>query len=291
MLCLVVPWVASSQDHVDILSIAQLRIICCLVPFVSLLRISLVLSKRFCLYQLSADKELLSTSPNSGRLFCTAPRTHTRQYLEAMSIFASKAAFEELGLQQMAPSTALMYHDCYICENPLNVSTHTALTDAHHAAVRIGVCGHMLGKHCLEAWLHTGNTCPICKRMLFEGSSHSLTQSDINGVVRALRRWVDGERALLAIARLMGKQEFERAQQRRNYEQEAAAREARSQLDFLNDEDLYTSSGEESFDMDDEEEDKEEGDDSDFETEDEDVSIDGEDDDGDGVALDEDEEL
>lgn len=206
-----------------------------------------------------------------------------------MSIFATKAAFEELGLQQVAPLAALMYHDCYICKNPLNVSTHTALTDAHHAAVRIGVCGHMHGKHCLEAWLHTGSTCPICKRMLFEGSSHALTQNDINGVVRALRRWVDGERALLAIARLMGKQEFERAQQRRNYEQEAAAREARLQSDFLNDEDLYTSSGEESFDMDEEDDDEEDGDDSDFEMEDEDVSMDGEDDDD--VALDEDEEL
>jgi hypothetical protein len=163
---------------------------------------------------------------------CSAP--HPKHILSSissipytMSIFATKAAFEELGLQQVAPLAALMYHDCYICKNPLNVSTHTALTDAHHAAVRIGVCGHMHGKHCLEAWLHTGSTCPICKRMLFEGSSHALTQNDINGVVRALRRWVDGERALLAIARLMGKQEFERAQQRRNYEQEAAAREAR----------------------------------------------------------------
>ena len=127
-----------------------------------------------------------------------------------MSIFASKAAFEELGLQQMAPSTALMYHDCYICENPLNVSTHTALTDAHHAAVRIGVCGHMLGKHCLEAWLHTGNTCPICKRMLFEGSSHSLTQSDINGVVRpfddrlVLRAVIERAEARRAAADLPG---------------------------------------------------------------------------------------
>jgi hypothetical protein len=208
----------------------------------------------------------------------------------AMSIFASKAAFEKLGLQQVAPSTALMYQDCYICENPLNVSAHTALTDAHHSAVRISVCGHMYGKHCLEAWLHTGNTCPICKRMLFEGSSHSLTQYDINGMVRALRRSVDGERALLAIARLMGRQGFERAQQRRNYEQEAAVRVARSRSDFLDDEDLYTSSGGGSSDMDKEEGDEEEGDDEEGDDEegDDDFEMEGKDN---GVALGKDEEL
>lgn len=68
-----------------------------------------------------------------------------------MSTFASKSAFAELDLETVNPSCAQMYQDCYICNSPLNINVNTTATDKHHAAVRIGVCGHMHGQECLSA--------------------------------------------------------------------------------------------------------------------------------------------
>ncbi|KAF3051702.1 hypothetical protein E8E11_000096 [Didymella keratinophila] len=140
-----------------------------------------------------------------------------------MSIFASKAAFVGLGLEAVKPSSAHMYQDCFICKDPLDVNIHPTATDKHHEAVRIGVCGHMHGQECLSAWLDVGNTCPTCKQLLFENSGRGVSQSDINQVVNAMKRHygVVGENlALAAIARIVGKQEAEQAQQQRIREED-----------------------------------------------------------------------
>jgi hypothetical protein len=96
-----------------------------------------------------------------------------------MVVFADKAAFTALGLEAITPSATHLSQDCYICTHPLDVtptSTPTSFTLAHatthlrrpHAAVRIISCSHMHGAQCLDAWLEVSNTCPICKRLLFE---------------------------------------------------------------------------------------------------------------------------
>ena len=183
-----------------------------------------------------------------------------------MTIFASKAAFMQLGLEQVTPSSAHMYQDCYICKDPLDVNIHKTASDAHHSAVRISVCGHMHGQECLAAWLDAGNSCPTCKRILFEASGLSFTQADISSVVHVLRRLVGEARVMSSIVRLTGKQELERAQLRRTHEEEAKdmeVKEAQSRQDSLLDDDEWMESGDG-----------------------EDFGIDEEDDNG-GIALDE----
>jgi hypothetical protein len=179
-----------------------------------------------------------------------------------MSIFASKAAFAELGLETVNPSGAHMYQDCYICKNPLDIDIHTTSTDKHHAAVRIGMCGHLHGQECLSAWLDVGNSCPTCRQLLFENSGRGVSQSDINYVVNYMKRrfGVYGEKiAVAAVARIVDKQEAEKAQQQRIREEEEVkklkAREAQAQHgnpldddddnDWMNDSDVEEDFGEE----------------------------------------------
>ncbi|KAF9700118.1 hypothetical protein EKO04_001313 [Ascochyta lentis] len=175
-----------------------------------------------------------------------------------MTIFASKAALMALGLEAVTPSNAHMYQDCCICKDPLHINIHTAVSpsDAHHPAVRIIACGHMHGKECLEAWLDAGNSCPTCKRMLFDKSGHAVNQADINSVMHSLGRLVGEASIISSFARLVGKQELERAQLRHTHEEElqkARINEARSrQDDLIDDDDWLESGGEEDFDMDEE---------------------------------------
>lgn len=168
-----------------------------------------------------------------------------------MTIFTSKSAFVELGLEVVAPSTAHMYQDCYICKDPLDVNIHTTASEMHHEAVRIRVCGHMHGQVCLTAWLDTGNSCPTCKRLLFENSGRGVSQSDINNVVHSLGRMVGEKRVMLAIARLVGKQELERAQLRRTQEEEQKKMKAKKvqahQEDLMDDNEWMDSEDEEDF--------------------------------------------
>ncbi|KAJ4381720.1 hypothetical protein N0V86_003085 [Didymella sp. IMI 355093] len=190
-----------------------------------------------------------------------------------MSILANKAAFVELGLEIIAPSSAHMYQDCHICKDPLSVNAHKTATDKHHTAVRIGVCGHMHGQECLLAWLDVSNSCPTCKRLLFEGSNRAVSQSDINNVVYSLRRLFGEKRVMAAIARLAGKREAEQAQQQRTREEEVKklkAKEIRAQNDLMDDDDWMNSDDGEDF----------------GEEDDEDFEMGDEDEDG-GVALDE----
>lgn len=207
-----------------------------------------------------------------------------------MSIFASKAAFVELGLETVKPSSAHMYQNCFICKDPLDINIHTTASDKHHAAVRIGVCGHMHGQECLSAWLDVGNSCPTCKRLFFNNSGRGVRQSDVNHVVNNMKRMfgVYGEkRAMAAIANIVGKQEAEQAQQQRIREEEVKklkVKEAQAQHgNSLDDDDWMNDS--------DAEEDFGEDDDGDFEmgedNEDEDEDEDEDGDDG-GVLLDED---
>ncbi|KAH6633263.1 hypothetical protein C7974DRAFT_168430 [Boeremia exigua] len=175
-----------------------------------------------------------------------------------MSIFASKAAFMQLGLVLIAPSKALMYQDCYICKDPLHVNIDTVPSDAHHTAVRIGVCGHIHGQVCLAAWLNTGNSCPTCKRMLFEASGRTISQKDLNDVVRAVGPLFGKMRVASAVARLLERKELEQTQLRRSYEEDLNRRMAeqiQSRRDDLMDDEYWMESGdEEDFDMDDDEE-------------------------------------
>lgn len=154
----------------------------------------------------------------------------------------------QLGVEKVAPSTAIMHQDCYICNNPLSVNAHATPTDAHHSAIRIGICGHLHGEECLAAWLHTGNTCPICKRMLFETPGHSLSQDDVNSVIRTMGPLVGEARVMSAIARLMGERDPEYLQLSRDYEEvgEVGSRQDAER----NDEDWFLSSSEEDFGID-----------------------------------------
>ncbi|UPX15259.1 uncharacterized protein EKO05_0005714 [Ascochyta rabiei] len=171
-----------------------------------------------------------------------------------MTIFADKAALMALGLEAVRPSSALVYQDCYICKNPLQVNLRTAgpSYDAYHPAVRVVACGHMHGQACLEAWLDTGSSCPTCRKKLFDTPGYSVSQADIKSVVRKLGRLVSIERVRSSIARVMSKQELERAQLRRTREREqlqkAKEKKARSYQDDLMDDDEWLDSGEEDFD-------------------------------------------
>lgn len=204
-----------------------------------------------------------------------------------MSIFASKAAFVELGLETIRPSSAHMYRDCYICKDPLDINIHAAATEKHHAAVRIGVCGHMHGQECLSSWLDIGNSCPTCKQLLFENSGRGVSQSDINGVVNAKKRrfGLYGEKvAMTAIARTVGEKEAKQAQQQRIREEEVQklkAKEAQAQHGIEDDDDwMNDSDAAEEFGEDDD-------DDGDFEMGEDSEDEDDEDDDDGGVLLDE----
>ncbi|KAJ4989693.1 hypothetical protein SVAN01_04723 [Stagonosporopsis vannaccii] len=171
-----------------------------------------------------------------------------------MTIFASKAVFMQLGVEQVMPSTAHMYQDCYICKDPLNVNVHTITTEAHHQAVRVSVCGHMYGQECLSAWLDVGNSCPTCKRMLFEATGRSISQADIDKVLRVLRRYCSEARAMSAIARLMEKQALERVQLRRTHEEDLEKTKAKEQsrlTDMMEEAEWMESGDEEDFDAED----------------------------------------
>lgn len=186
----------------------------------------------------------LDTTAVHAPLYNHAPRRHD----STMSIFASKSAFVALGLEVVAPSNAHMYQDCFICKDPLDINIHTPATKTHHSAVRIGVCGHMHGRECLMAWLDAGNSCPTCKRVLFENSGREISQSDIRNVVHSLRYVVGEKRVMKAIARLVGRQEVEQAQLRVAYEDEqkkAKAKEAREYHEDVIGDDEWMDSGDE----------------------------------------------
>ncbi|KAH7396643.1 hypothetical protein DE146DRAFT_43395 [Phaeosphaeria sp. MPI-PUGE-AT-0046c] len=143
-----------------------------------------------------------------------------------MTVFATKDAFFGLGLEKVEPSSAHISQDCSVCTKPLAVhhkdsSPQLALRGLHKA-VRITACGHMHGSDCLLAWLSTGNSCPTCRRILFEANNDTITQDDANEVVHVLGPHFGEARVMVAIAKMMQNEEKEHVDARRYHDQEVA---------------------------------------------------------------------
>lgn len=173
-----------------------------------------------------------------------------------MAVFASKLAFEQLGLDYITPSLNLSPQTCHICTDPLDVTLHphshegATPSNAHHAAVRIGVCGHLHGAECLAAWLESSNACPTCRRVLFEPCGSAVRQVDVSGVVNVLGRRVGVGRVLLAVARVVEgwERERERERERESRVCEELGVEGRDGLDDVMDDGEWVESGSEDFD-------------------------------------------
>lgn len=143
-----------------------------------------------------------------------------------MTVFANKGSFVSLGLEQVKPSPSHASQDCTICLKPLVVyhvhaSPHNVL-HGYHDAVRISACGHIHGKQCLSAWLDVGNSCPTCKRILFEPNNEPITQQDVNFVMRSLEPLYGAAPVMSALVAYMQKQKEEHDARRRYHEQEVA---------------------------------------------------------------------
>jgi hypothetical protein len=90
---------------------------------------------------------------------------------------SSKAVLVEHGLQPLPPPDS----ECSICHEELqapsssfNLSKDMAGT---HVAIKVVSCGHVYGAQCLNTWLKTANTCPMCRRVLFPQEDYSAAQS------------------------------------------------------------------------------------------------------------------
>jgi hypothetical protein len=131
---------------------------------------------------------------------------------DKMTVFGSKEAFLELGLQQVKPSGEHTLMDCSICTKPLDLLTdHGSLQypdSGYHTAGRIVACGHMHGEECLAAWLDMGHTCPTCNRILFEPKSDCITQEDVNNVANLLGPVYGERRVWISIDRVVSKEEY-----------------------------------------------------------------------------------
>lgn len=67
-------------------------------------------------------------------------------------------------------------HDCPICLEPYATQPYNAQSPqtqedddlSHiHFPVRLEKCGHVFGFPCLAAWTSSGNTCPLCRAVLY----------------------------------------------------------------------------------------------------------------------------
>lgn len=185
-----------------------------------------------------------------------------------MAVFANREEFQRLGLEHIKPTHSHASQDCPICLDPLEVRpSHAKDTSSKlHPAVRIIACRHLLGKDCLDAWLQVGNTCPTCKRFLFEATDDPITQRDVNNVLRILSP-VYGEREIMAaIGRIITRREKEHAQMREKQAKEMGDMMVKEQQErnsefMMADEDFYESDEEFEFD---EDVDMEGGDEDDF---------------------------
>ncbi|USP81474.1 hypothetical protein yc1106_08748 [Curvularia clavata] len=112
-----------------------------------------------------------------------------------MTLFAEKQVFKLLGLEAIQPSPLHTSQDCSICTKPLAMQPSPAQEEYSnsklHAAVRITACSHIVGEECLDAWLDTGNSCPICRRELFDAKGEAVTQQDIERIIHSLSRYYD----------------------------------------------------------------------------------------------------
>lgn len=194
-----------------------------------------------------------------------------------MSIFANKDTFLGLGVEKVEASPAHMSQDCSICTKPLAVhhkdSSPQSTLRGFHQAVRVIVCGHIHGSDCLSAWLSVGNTCPTCKRILFEGDKDKITQDDVNEIVHTLGPLFGEARIMGSIANMMNNQEQAHAMARRYHEQavtqqqQVQNQQANDSEFMLNDDDFLVSDEEMDDDEDQDEEDEEYFDDGGFDDE------------------------
>ena len=180
-----------------------------------------------------------------------------------MTVFASKEMFNSLGLEQVQQSHAHASQDCTICRHPLALHpTKSKPAESKlHRAVRIAACGHIIGQQCLDAWLEVGNTCPTCKRLLFEPTGDPITQQDINNILRTLGPQYGEDAIMAVVARRVARQELEHARMRQAHEIElermkAEETVARNDAFTLSNDDLLDS--DEDMDFEEEEEDDDE---------------------------------
>lgn len=71
---------------------------------------------------------------------------------------------------------------CVICmESCGTMNQETGLLEL---AIRLPVCKHVVGSGCIAKWLHTNNTCPLCRHVLFSTQSHPhLENRDMEGQI------------------------------------------------------------------------------------------------------------
>jgi hypothetical protein len=187
-----------------------------------------------------------------------------------MTVYASKAAFQSLGLETIKLSSTNLTQDCSICQQALamhpNHISPRSIQRGYHPAVRVNACGHTHGVLCLSAWLDVGKSCPTCARILFETTGDGITQQDINDIVHMLGPEYGEARVMVAVVRVMQTREREREALRRVHEMEVDAqkwrdREARDREFALGDEDFLDSEEEDFGDGEDEDGDFEVSDD------------------------------
>ena len=186
-----------------------------------------------------------------------------------MTVSASKEMFNSLDLEQVQQSHAHASQDCTICRHPLALHpTKSKPAESKlHRAVRIAACGHIIGQQCLDAWLEVGNTCPTCKRLLFEPTGDPITQQDINNILRTLGPDYGEDAIMAVVARRVARQEHEHARMRQAHEIElermkAEETEARNDAFTLSNDDFLDSDEDMDFEED------ADNDDVDFEAED-----------------------
>ncbi|EAT85969.1 hypothetical protein HBH56_024090 [Parastagonospora nodorum] len=167
-----------------------------------------------------------------------------------MTVYASKAAFQSLGLETIKLSSTNLTQDCSICQQPLamhpNHTSPRSLQRGYHPTVHINACGHTHGALCLSAWLDVGNSCPTCARILFKTISDAIAQQDINDIVHTLGPEYGEARVMVSVVGVMQTREREREALRRIHEFEVDAqkrrdREARDREFALGDEDFLDS--------------------------------------------------
>lgn len=181
-----------------------------------------------------------------------------------MPVFSCKEDFLSLGMTDVKPSPSRIAQDCPICIQPLAVhekdGSPKSRLRGYHDTIRITACGHTHGKDCLKAWLDVGNTCPTCKRILFEFTGDPITQRDIHDLTYGLGPMYGEARVNVALVNMMQKQEREHAALRLVHEQEIARQKMRDAKGFaeeflLSDGDLMDSEDEMDFGVDDDDDD------------------------------------
>jgi hypothetical protein len=86
----------------------------------------------------------------------------------------NKPSWTRLGLvkNHRFPSWKLALTVCKVSNTAAAPSEdHKSLVteiNMNHAPLQIKICGHVFGEPCLREWLDRANTCPICRKRLFE---------------------------------------------------------------------------------------------------------------------------